>query len=226
MSATSTTKQGNVTSAISLAHHLRQNWQIWCFALIIAGVNWPLLLGRVQVHLLFLPDAVEAGQWWRLITFPLVHLSWYHLLLDAGGFLLVYQGLEEKRFSMKSVYIIGAGVGSLWLCLATSPGIDLRGLCGLSGLAHGLMAVSALEMLRYPDQRTWGWRLLATVVIKSAYELWRGKVLFDFLHMGLCGHPIAASHAGGVVGAILVFAGVQGGRLFLHRVVLKSSIPA
>lgn len=29
------------------------------------------------------------------------------------------------------------------------------------------------------------------------------------MHMGLCGHPIAASHAGGVLGGILAYGGVQ-----------------
>lgn len=215
MVAISTSRKRNVAPA--LTHYFQQHWLIWGFALVIAAVNWPLLAGRVQVNLMFLPDAIQTGQWWRSLTFPLVHLSWYHLLLDAGGFLLVYQGLEEKHLSIKGAYIVGAGVGSLWLSLATSPSIDLRGLCGLSGIAHGLMAVSALEMLQHSDQRAWGWRLLATVVIKSTYELWSGKVLFDFLHMGLCGHPIAASHAGGVVGAILVYAGLQGGRLSIRR---------
>jgi hypothetical protein len=47
---------------------------------------------------------------------------------------------------------------------------------------------------------------LAIVVLKSAYELWSGHVVFEFLHMGMCGQPIAASHAGGIVGGLTAYA--------------------
>lgn len=42
--------------------------------------------------------------------------------------------------------------------------------------------------------------------IKSACELWSGHVVFEFLHMGLCGQPIAASHAGSVIGGLTAYA--------------------
>jgi hypothetical protein len=80
-----------------------------------------------------------------------------------------------------------------------------QGLSGLSGIAHGLMAFSALEMVYLSRQRMWGWGSLIIVVSKSLYELASGQVFFDFMHMGLCGSPVAACHAGGVLGGILAF---------------------
>jgi hypothetical protein len=38
--------------------------------------------------------------------------------------------------------VVGCGGGSLGLSLLTSEVIQSRGLCGLSGIAHGLMGVS------------------------------------------------------------------------------------
>lgn len=185
--------------------HRRRQWLIWSWIAVLAAVNLPLFSGEIRMGLIFLPDAVEMGQWWRIFTYPLVHLSWYHLLLDAGGFLLLYPCLEEKRVPAKALYIIGAGAGSLLLSLAMDPSISQQGLSGLSGIAHGLMAITALEMLRHKDQRTWGLISLSLVVSKSAYELWTGRVLFEFMHMGLCGQPMATSHAGGVMGGLVAF---------------------
>jgi len=172
---------------------------------ILLLVNLPLFWGDIRAELLFLPSAVIDGQWWRVITYPLVHLTWYHLLLDAGGFLLVLHCLEEKRRCVVALYLTGASAGSLLGALALDPSVIQQGLSGLSGVAHGLMAVTALEMLQHKNQRTWGAFSLAAVTVKSIYELWSGHVFFEFMHMGMCGHPLAASHAGGVTGGILTY---------------------
>ncbi|MGD9211156.1 MAG: rhombosortase [Desulfobacteraceae bacterium] len=184
---------------------IRSHWQLFTLISLIASVNWPLCYGEVRSELVFLPDAVKSGQWWRLVTFPFVHLSWYHLLLDAGGFLLVYESLTEKRLKVKLFYILIAGAGSLIMAMLMEPSISQRGLAGLSGIAHGLMAISGLEMLKRPDQRTWGGFYLILVIAKSTYELYTGEVMFQFMHMGMCGFPIAASHGGGVISGLLTF---------------------
>ncbi len=193
-----------------IGDNIRRNWAMWTWAVILLLINLPVLWGRVRHSLLFFPDAVLDGQWWRVITYPLVHLSWYHLLLDAGGFLILYACLEERRTAARALYIVGPGVGTLLMALLADPYITQRGLSGLSGIAHGLMAITAMEMLHHQSQRTWGWISLLTVVTKSAYELWSGQVFFEFMHMGLCGHPVAASHAGGVLGGLVTYFLVRG----------------
>lgn len=185
--------------------HIRRHGSLWTWAALLLMVNLPLAWGQVRTGLLYLPDAVESGQWWRAVTYPLVHLSWYHLILDAGGFLLLLSCLEEKRPWARILLMAGAGAGGLALTLALDPFVYEGGLSGLSGIAHGLMAITALEMLGHSNQKRWGALSLALVVSKSAYELWSGRVFFEFLHMGMCGRPLAASHAGGVLGGVLVF---------------------
>jgi rhomboid family GlyGly-CTERM serine protease len=190
----------------SATTHIAKHWPIWTWTVVLLAVNFPLLWGEVRSGMIFFPDAVRNGQWWRVATFALVHLSWYHLLLDAGGFLLLFSCLEEKRGTAKLFHTIGAGCGTLLLSLAVDPAVSQQGLSGLSGIGHGLMAISAVEMLRSRTQRSWGCVSLAMVAVKSAYELWSGHVVFEFLHMGMCGQPIAASHAGGVIGGLLAYA--------------------
>ncbi len=154
---------------------------------------------------LFDSDAFVAGKWWLILTYSFVHISWYHLLLDAGAFLLLYTGLETKRISKRLFYVAGCGVCSFGATFLFEPKIHILGLCGISGIAHGLMAVTALEMITGRTYAKQGWFCLFIVGFKSLYEIITGKMLFDFLLFGMCGTPLTASHIGGVIGGIISF---------------------
>lgn len=202
--------------------------ELTVFAAVLAVLNFPLIWGSFAGSLIFLPDLVLAGEWWRIATHPFVHLSWYHLVLDAGAFLLLYGGIEERRRGRRLLTLIGCGAGSLGLSLATSPVIQSQGLCGLSGIAHGLMAFSALESLgsSKADRRGRTIGLLSFVVVtgKSALEMLQGHVFFEFLHFGLMGSPVPACHVGGVLagtGMYVLFKGVQA----RHRLVMPPNRP-
>ncbi|OEU78800.1 MAG: rhombosortase [Desulfobacterales bacterium S5133MH4] len=179
------------------------------FSLIILFLNCPLIWGHHFDTMVFLPESVKTGQWWRIISHPFVHLTWYHLLLDAGAFLLLYHGLKEQHRLMRILYVIACGAGSLLTSLWMSPVVSAQGLCGLSGIAHGLMAVSALEEMenKSHDRRDGliGAVMFAVVVGKCVVEVVNDQVLFQFLHFGMMGHPVATCHAGGVLAGIITF---------------------
>ena len=87
---------------------------IWAALLLAVNVS-PLRRAACTV-LAFQWEAVVAkGQWWRVATYPLVHLSWYHLLLDGGAFLLLYGGLVEPRGRIRGAILAACSGGSL-LC--------------------------------------------------------------------------------------------------------------
>lgn len=180
---------------------------LWILLLFVA--NLPLLNGSVAGLLVFFPEAVADGQWWRALTFPFVHLSGYHLLLDAAAFLLLYGGLEEGKRCRRILYVILPGAFSLLISLL-SPVVHASGLCGLSGIAHGLMAITALELISRRPGGTPLFRagvvVLAVVVVKTLLEVWTGQVLFVGLHFGAIGVPVVESHAGGLLGGLLAFA--------------------
>lgn len=200
------------------ASHLKQRSdhmpEFILFGIALVVLNLPLLTGSIFDSAVFLPARVMAGEWWRVPAHPFVHLSWYHLLLDAGAFLLLYGGLDEPARWKRILYVIGCGLGSLALSTLTSPVIGIRGLCGLSGIAHGIMAVSALECMigGKEDRRTYltGLVSFGVVVCKSIVEVLQGHVFFEFLHFGLMGLPIPACHAGGVLSGILMFLALGG----------------
>lgn len=167
--------------------------------------NFHILTGASCSDLIFQYDNFISGEVYRLITHPFVHLSWYHFLLDAGAFMLLYTGLEEKRKFRKLMIVAICGICSLAVPLLFASAIYFQGLCGLSGIAHGLMAFSALELMQDKANFKTGAICLAAVSVKALYEAATGDVLFSFLQFGLCGIPIAICHAGGVMGGIFSY---------------------
>lgn len=184
---------------------LKMYWDLLLLLALIGFCNVHLLTGGSCHHLIFRFDEVVSGDIYRLLTHPFAHVSWYHFLLDAGAFLLLYTGLNEKRPAKKLLTVGICGCCALLAPLVFAPGIYSRGLCGLSGIAHGLMAFSGLEMIKDKSTATTGIMCLSVVVAKSVYEAVSGTVFFSFLLFEMCGIPIAVCHIGGVLGGILSF---------------------
>ena len=182
---------------------LWQRPELILFIALIFVFNVPVFFGTVWNSMVFQPEAVRSGEWWRLVTHPFVHLTWYHLLLDGTAFLSLYCSLVERRIAVRLTYVVATGAGSLIASWIAAPAISTSGLCGLSGIAHGLMAISAIEMLggNKAEQKI-GWISLMLVVGKGAFEAITGKMFFGFLDFGLLGSPVAVSHAGGIVGGL------------------------
>jgi rhomboid family GlyGly-CTERM serine protease len=184
---------------------LRARPLVWLFALTLCVLTFSPWANLFY----FSPAAVRAGQWWRIVTHPLVHVSGYHLLLDGAAFLLLYTNLREPNPVRRAALAGASAAGSLAAAWMFSPQIERLGLCGLSGVAHGLMAVTALEMIR--DDEKLGWVCLAAVAGKSIWEATTGHVFFEWLHFGRLGTPIAVSHLGGVVGGAMLWLGSKTG---------------
>lgn len=186
---------------------LRRKPELLVFAGLVVLFSGPVLFGSVWQSMIFRPDAVSGGEWWRLLTHPFVHVTWYHLLLDASAFFLLYDSLLESRVARRLTFVVGAGAGSLLCSWLMAPAIATSGLCGLSGIAHGLMAVSAVEMMATQPRHSREWRVgactFALAVGKAALEAISGRILFGFLYFGMMGVPVAVSHAGGIVGGLL-----------------------
>ena len=180
--------------------------ELLVFTTLLALINLPILFGSPFHSFAFQPDEVRHGEWWRVITHPFVHVTWYHLLLDGTAFLTLYGTLTEARVARRLAYVFAAAAGSLLLSWAAAPN-PANGLCGLSGIAHGLMAISALELLTanppLSAERRIGWISFGLVVAKAAFEALTGRMFFTFLDFGLLGTPVAVSHAGGIIGGLV-----------------------
>jgi len=188
--------------------------ELLAFAALLVLLNLPLFGGGTTAALSFQADAVAAGEWWRLLTHPFVHVTQYHLLLDGAAFLILYANIATGQRWRRLAYVGASAAGSLIVALCASPLITGHGLCGLSGVAHGLMAISAVEMLCLPNAnrsaRAAALVGLVAVSAKCIVELATGHAFFATLHFGQLGTPIVACHAGGVMGGLLAaFAAIE-----------------
>ena len=86
--------------------------------------------------------AIDAGQWWRLLTAHLVHLDVRHLLLNIFGLLLIVEILCQTMTALEFISLLftcALGVGGLLWYLQPS----LQWYAGLSGVLYGLWAAGA-----------------------------------------------------------------------------------
>ncbi|RMF47536.1 MAG: rhombosortase [Deltaproteobacteria bacterium] len=183
-----------------------RGFELRLWILILGIANLGLISQQPNLALYFSLDAVSRGEWWRVLTWPFVHVSVYHLLLDGTAFLLLLDSLKQTPAWRRTFLVITACAGSLLVPLWLAPELAQVGLCGLSGPAHGLAAVWALEMIarRRSDSqcKRLGWLLLVGLIGKCAWELWQGQVVFAGLHLGGIGHPVVSTHSGGLLGGI------------------------
>lgn len=179
------------------------------FAVILGLVNVPLVFGDFAEGLVYFPEKLLTGRWWSIVTHPFVHVSGYHLLLDGAAFLLLYAQLQEKRFTRRILYLLGIHASVVLGVTLSLPYVRASGYCGLSGLAHGLMALWCMERIGWNSaDRTE--RLLAVgigtgLLAKSIYEVAAGHVFFESMHLGSVGVPVVLSHLAGVAGGIFSF---------------------
>jgi rhomboid family GlyGly-CTERM serine protease len=168
--------------------------------------NLHLFGGTSPAAVSFLPDSVADGEWWRIITHAFVHISWYHLLIDGAAFFLLYTCLQDTAVWKKLVYVAACAAGSLGAAFFSDT-LYSHGLCGLSGTAHGLMAVVACEFItshRRSDVLI-GLVCFALVIGKTVIELTTGRAFFSSMHLGSIGIPIVECHAGGIIGGCIMF---------------------
>jgi rhomboid family GlyGly-CTERM serine protease len=180
---------------------------LWVLGAAILSLNLTLCAGRIAQGLLFIPSRVLAGEYWRVLTHAFVHVSWYHLLIDGAAFLLLYNSLKEYRRSARVAICTLCCLGSLAAVVLTMPHGPDFSFCGLSGTAHGLMAISAATMIRTAKndaaRRRSGWIMLAIVCAKTLLEVTGGQMLFESLHLGWIGTPVTASHGGGLAAGLV-----------------------
>jgi len=142
--------------------------------------------------------ALEAGEWWRLLTAHVVHLDTRHALLNCLGFALMW-ALFARDYSLRQWVPIVLGAmaaidAGLWLCDST-----LLWYVGSSGALHGVMAAGALAHVRR-GQRD-GWVLAGLLAVKLAYEHWLGALPFSGSDA-----VVVSAHLYGVAGGATVAA--------------------
>jgi rhomboid family GlyGly-CTERM serine protease len=142
--------------------------------------------------------AINAGQWWRIVTGHLVHLSLYHLLFNLCGLALVAYIADYRH----PLLILSA---MFWLLLADGLSLywfapDLHIYVGLSGALHGAILIAIWYSPFYSRRVVW-----ATVAMVMGKVLWEQSPMYDDLAMAswLGGRVETRAHLFGGLAGIL-----------------------
>jgi hypothetical protein len=183
---------------------LRYPAEFLLFVLLLIVFNFTPAANTTAYYLF--PSALFECEFTRWFTFVWKHNSLYHLILDASAFLSLYESIR-CRFAGRVLHLFSCIFFSGLIPILIDPRLNSIGLCGLSGVAHGLMLIWAFETAEKTDRRT---QLAASILFlgvlgKTIFEQVTGQVLFAEHHLGNVGIPIASCHFGGLVGAILSY---------------------
>jgi rhomboid family GlyGly-CTERM serine protease len=182
----------------AVAFRRLRNWSAVLAILVVcivlaAGGDEARELGRYQ------RDAVENGQYWRLVSGHLVHLGVGHLWPNLLALVIIgalFDGVLRNadwwRLSLVSAAAIDLGL--YWL----EP--DVLWYVGLSGVLHGVVAAGALAFAL--ERQALGFVLLAGLGAKLAFEQLAGPVPFTAASVG--GPVVVAAHLYGAAGGLLM----------------------
>lgn len=96
----------------------------------------------LTAKLAFSRQAIEQGEYWRLLSGHLGHTNWMHLLLNGAALSCIYLlHHQHYRHLWLRLLLLGGVVGSALYQL--NP--ELNYYLGLSGILHGLLAWGCIE---------------------------------------------------------------------------------
>lgn len=157
-----------------------------------------LRLPKVMTLLEYRRAAVLQGQWWRLLTGQLVHLSAAHAVLNLAGIaLLGIVGTQRGRdvFPLVQTTVLMSGT-SLGL-LIFAP--EVAWYRGASGYLHGALL---MLLVGHARAQPWAWAAVALLLGKVCYESLFGSLTSAVLELG--GAVVTQAHAAGIVTGLLI----------------------
>ena len=129
-------------------------------------------------------EAVAAGEWWRLATASLAHLSWPHALGNGLVLALLTFGLRRLLRPLAQLAVLATGA------VATGLGIHLlSGLAWYAGLSGALWALAGCGTFRFAHRAPLPGRamlaLLALAVLLDQHRdlSWSGEPLAPLAHL-------------------------------------------
>lgn len=118
---------------------LQQELKHWSTALVVGLVLlFSLSSERLVEQLSLTQNGVDAGQWWRLLTSQIVHLSLNHALLNAAGFLIVSVSFRQDVTPLREIVALLVSMSGVGLGIYRfNP--EIGWYVGLSGAIYGVL---------------------------------------------------------------------------------------
>ena len=120
-------------------------------------------------------SAIEAGEWWLVLSAHFVHLDANHALLNSLGLVLMWALFARDYSPLRwvAIYLVSSLTISLGLYVFDP---EVEWYVGASGALHGVMTAGTLAHLRRRDLD--GWILAVFIVAKLSYEQFAGSMPF------------------------------------------------
>jgi rhomboid family GlyGly-CTERM serine protease len=174
---------------------------VWLPPLAVMAVVLLLGLGGEPVReaLRYDREALEAGQYWRLLSGNIVHLGWWHLFLNEMGLLVLVLLCPEPldwRVWLRRLVLVGLGMSAgLYFFVP-----DTAWYVGMSGVIHGLFVLGlGRQVVTQRDLIAAG--CLAYLIGKIAWEMVAGVPVSDEAAIG--GKVLVESHLYGSLSALI-----------------------
>ncbi len=147
----------------------------------------------------FSRPAIAEGEWWRLLTGNLVHISWAHLFFDYAGFVVIWYLFQRQVTFWQWLWVLGisamaVGLGLWWF------NVQLLYYLGISGVLHGMFVFGALTTLR--KDKIFAITALFLITLKLLWEQLKGTLS----NPEMVGAPIVVdAHLYGALGGLLAW---------------------
>lgn len=151
------------------------NLVVFGFSTAMGGTNDLEVLYRLGA---LLPEAVFAGEWWRLMTAIFLHAGWLHLAANMLG-LYVFGALVEATLGYRKFLCcyFFCGLGSMFTVATIAmlnPQAPWQITVGASGAVLGMVGAEAAIQLK-------GWRLEKAKIARDRLRLIVLVVVFQLL---------------------------------------------
>jgi rhomboid protease GluP len=139
----------------------RATWLLTASMLAVSGVT-ALALGEINdIGVLMragalVRGAVDAGEWWRLVSCLFIHVTTAHLVLNAAGLFILGRLTEELFGTARTLALFGAAgiAGAIASYLALPAGIS----AGASGAVFGLLGAVFVELTWHRQRYRAAWK--------------------------------------------------------------------
>lgn len=113
-------------------------------------------------------SAIAEGEWWRLLSGHLLHVSVWHGLVNILGLAILWWIFRRDFRWHEWAFIALISLASVNIGLWSWT--TLEWYAGASGWLHGVAAAGVLLLLRQGER--WGWWLAGVGLLKIAAEFW------------------------------------------------------